>query len=138
MADCMTFPETFDEFAEQYKIVDRKEIYTNGIALIPIFRVKQWLEHQTKGVRVMAEWIKPPLGVSPHWFVYRQRIEELNKAIARYLEHIEKKQHTQELKQEYRAIAAWAKEIQHLALLEADLDNTPKERGGENSGDKKH
>ena len=28
----------------------------------------------------MAEWIKPPLGVSPHWFVYRQRIEELNKA----------------------------------------------------------
>lgn len=46
MGDCMTFPETFDEFAEQYKIVDSKEIYTNGTALIPIFRVKQWLEHQ--------------------------------------------------------------------------------------------
>ena len=79
----------------------------------------------------MAELLKPPLGVSPHWFVYRQRIEELNRAIARYLEHIEKKQHTQELKQEYGAIAEWAKEIQHLALLEADLYDTPKERGGE-------
>ena len=79
----------------------------------------------------MAEWIKPPIGVSPHWFVYRQRIDELNKAIARYLEHIEKKQHTAELKQEYEAIAEWAKEIQHLALLEADLCVTPKERGGE-------
>ena len=79
----------------------------------------------------MGEWIKPPIGVSPHWFVYRQRIDELNKAIARYLEHIEKKQHTAELKQEYEAIAEWAKEIQHLALLEADLCGTPKERGGE-------
>lgn len=39
----MIFPETFDEFAEQYKIVDSKEIYTNGTELIPIFRVRQWL-----------------------------------------------------------------------------------------------
>ena len=79
----------------------------------------------------MAKLIKPPLGVSPHWLVYRQRIEDLNEAIARYLEHIEKKHHIQELKQEYEAIAMWAKEIQYLALLEADLYGTPKERGGE-------
>lgn len=46
MGDCMTFPKTFEEFAEQYKIVDSKEVYTNGTELIPIFRVKQWLEHQ--------------------------------------------------------------------------------------------
>lgn len=46
MADMMTFPATFDEFAEQYKIVDNEEIYTNGSELIPIFRVKQWLEHE--------------------------------------------------------------------------------------------
>lgn len=44
MADVMSFPNTFDEFAEQYKIVDDKKIYTNGTELIPIFRVKQWLE----------------------------------------------------------------------------------------------
>lgn len=44
MAESMNFPATFDEFAEQYKIVDSKEVYTNGTELIPIFRVKQWLE----------------------------------------------------------------------------------------------
>lgn len=44
MADMMTFPKTFEEFAEQYKIVDKEQIYTNGTELIPIFRVKQWLE----------------------------------------------------------------------------------------------
>lgn len=42
----MAFPATFDEFAEKHKIVDSEEIYTNGTELIPIFRVKQWLEHQ--------------------------------------------------------------------------------------------
>lgn len=48
MADCMAFPATFEEFAEQYKIVDSEEIYTNGTELIPIFRVEQWLRHQEK------------------------------------------------------------------------------------------
>ena len=46
MAVMMTFPETFDEFAEEYGFVDEKEVYTNGSELIPIFRVKQWLEHE--------------------------------------------------------------------------------------------
>ena len=40
------FPETVEEFMEQYKIVDRKEVYTNGSELIPIFRMKQWFEHE--------------------------------------------------------------------------------------------
>lgn len=56
MGDCMTFPETFDEFAEQYKIVDSKEIYTNSTELIPIFRVKQWLEHSTNIVK-RGKWV---------------------------------------------------------------------------------
>ena len=47
MADYMKFPEKFDEFAKQYKIVDKEEVYTNGADLIPIFRVKQWLEERT-------------------------------------------------------------------------------------------
>jgi hypothetical protein len=42
----MCFPETFAEFAEQYKITDSEQIYTNGTELIPIFRVEQWLEHK--------------------------------------------------------------------------------------------
>ncbi len=41
----MEFPETFDEFADSYGFVDTKEVYTNGSHLIPVFRVKQWLEH---------------------------------------------------------------------------------------------
>ena len=48
MPDTMNFPNTFDEFAETYKIVDDKEIYTNGTELIPIFRVKQWLEDRNE------------------------------------------------------------------------------------------
>lgn len=47
----MTFPETFEEFAEQYKIVDKEQVYTNGTELIPIFRVKQWLEHKALAER---------------------------------------------------------------------------------------
>ena len=45
MADCMTFPDTIEEFMEQYKIVDTKKVYTNGSELISIFRMKQWFEH---------------------------------------------------------------------------------------------
>ncbi len=46
MSDCMTFPDTVEEFMEQYKITDTKHIYTNGTELIPVFRMKQWFEHQ--------------------------------------------------------------------------------------------
>jgi len=41
----MDFPNTFDEFAEVYGFKDKDEVYTNGAKLIPVFRVKQWLEH---------------------------------------------------------------------------------------------
>lgn len=46
MAECMNFPATVEEFMEQYKITDTEQIYTNGIELVPIFRMKQWFEHQ--------------------------------------------------------------------------------------------
>lgn len=45
MADMMEFPETFDEFVISYGFIDAKKVYTNGSHLIPVFRVKQWLEH---------------------------------------------------------------------------------------------
>ena len=41
----MDFPNTFDEFAKDYGFKDKDEVYTNGTELIPVFRVKQWLEH---------------------------------------------------------------------------------------------
>ena len=46
MCEKMEFPETFDEFAEQYGFKDEKQIYTNGTELIPVFRAKQWIEHE--------------------------------------------------------------------------------------------
>lgn len=46
MNDCMEFPDTVEEYMEQYKIVDTEEVYTNGIALVPVFRMKQWFAHE--------------------------------------------------------------------------------------------
>ena len=46
MADMMTFPNTVEEFMEQYKITDIEQIYTNGAELVPIFRMKQWFDHK--------------------------------------------------------------------------------------------
>ena len=46
MADMMTFPNTVEEFMEQYKITDTEQIYTNGAELVPIFRMKQWFDHK--------------------------------------------------------------------------------------------
>ena len=44
MADRMDFPATVEEFMEQYKIIDTEGVYTNGIELVPIFRMKQWFD----------------------------------------------------------------------------------------------
>ena len=40
--------KSLDEFMEYYKIVDTKEIYSNGTEFVPIFRVKQWEEYNNK------------------------------------------------------------------------------------------
>lgn len=65
---------------------------------------------------------KPPLGVSPHWFVYLKRIEELHEAIGRYIEYVHNTWHMECKADKYKAIAGWAKEIENLALLEAELE----------------
>jgi len=53
MSEAMTFPETVEEFMEQYKIVDKEQVYTNGAELIPIFRMKQWFDHLEDAVHVV-------------------------------------------------------------------------------------
>ena len=45
MSDRMTFPDTAEEFMEQYKVVDTDHVYSNGVEFVPIFRMKQWFEH---------------------------------------------------------------------------------------------
>ena len=52
MSDVMIFPETVEEFMEQYNVVDSEQVYTNGSELIPIFRMKQWLEHSGSGINL--------------------------------------------------------------------------------------
>lgn len=52
MGEQMEFPENFERFAKEYGFKDDKEVYTNGLDLIPIFRVKQWLEHDDKLRRI--------------------------------------------------------------------------------------
>ena len=55
MKEQMEFPETFEEFAKEYGFKDDKEVYTNGLDLIPIFRVKQWLEYDNKLRRIETD-----------------------------------------------------------------------------------
>ena len=55
--DIMNFPQTVDEFMEQYKIVDREEVYTNGAEMVPIFRMKQWFEHEALKKAPTFEWL---------------------------------------------------------------------------------
>lgn len=44
MGEIMQFPETVEEFMQQYKITDTQQVYTNGTELVPIFRMKLWFE----------------------------------------------------------------------------------------------
>ena len=65
MADMMTFPETVEEFMEQYKITDTEQVYTNGAELVPIFRMKQWFDHEPE--RKKGEWIDKSGGIDGAW-----------------------------------------------------------------------
>lgn len=60
MADMMTFPDTVEEFMEQYKITDTEHIYTNGTELVPIFRMRQWFDHKSE----------------PHWIPCSERLPQ--------------------------------------------------------------
>lgn len=45
MVDKMDFPDTVEEFMEQYKVVDTDGVYmSKGSELVPIFRMRQWFE----------------------------------------------------------------------------------------------
>ena len=46
MSDAMSFPATVEEFMESYKIIDCDHVYSNGMEMVPIFRMKQWFEHE--------------------------------------------------------------------------------------------
>lgn len=43
--DSMDFPKTPEEFIQMYSFKDKNEVYTNGSELVPVFRVRQMLDH---------------------------------------------------------------------------------------------
>lgn len=44
MFNTLTFPETMEEFIEQYKVVKGENLYCDGVEFIPVFRMKEWVE----------------------------------------------------------------------------------------------
>ena len=51
MGDLMKLPERIEDFINEYSFRDDERTYTNGSMLIPVFRVKQAIEHY------MPKWI---------------------------------------------------------------------------------
>jgi hypothetical protein len=49
--EVMDFPSSIYEFLIDYSFKDSDEVYTNGILLIPTFRVKQAIEHYFEQTR---------------------------------------------------------------------------------------
>lgn len=89
--------KSLDEFMEYYKVVDTEEVYSNGTEFVPIFRVKQWEEYNSKDkeierlhsiIKEVREYIKNTTyaditGLETHsikefWFV-KELLEILDK-----------------------------------------------------------
>ena len=79
----------------------------------------------------MSNNVKPPIGVSPHWYVHNKRIEELSKAITRYTTFIMEHSNTLDGADYYECIAKWADEIKMLSLIEIQLLSNDKENSNE-------
>lgn len=58
MGEMMEFPETIEEFIEQYSFKDKEQIYTNGSVLMPVFRVKQMIDHYFYKNKVASNLIR--------------------------------------------------------------------------------
>lgn len=59
MSNVMDFPATVEEFMDLYMTVDTKQIYSNGTEYVPIFRMKQWFEHEKNSQPMKkGKWIK--------------------------------------------------------------------------------
>lgn len=58
MANAMVFPDTVEEFMEDYKVIDSDHVYSNGTEYVPIFRMKQWFEHLKGKPKTHADSIR--------------------------------------------------------------------------------
>ena len=64
---------------------------------------------------MIAEYEKPPIGVSPWWFIYPKRVVELSEAISRYAEFSSKRTLIRNTAEDYKAIYRWAMEIAEVS-----------------------
>ena len=53
----------------------------------------------------MNEYIKPPIGVSPHCYIHNKRIKELSEAITRYSDFIMRYVNIKDERDYYKSIA---------------------------------
>ena len=72
----------------------------------------------------MSESIKPPIGVSPHWYIHNKRIKELSEAITRYSDFIMRYVDIKD-EQGYRkipddAVVLTKEECEHKVILDED------------------
>lgn len=58
MGEIMEFPKTIEEFIEKYSFKDEKQIYTNGSVLLPVFRVKQMIDHYFSKPKIVSNSIR--------------------------------------------------------------------------------
>lgn len=68
----MKFPERIDDFINNYSFRDNERIYTNGSKLIPVYRVKQAIEHY------MPKWIPVSERLPKESFVCEVTVKTLN------------------------------------------------------------
>ena len=54
MADSMEFPKTIEEFIDGYSFNDSDKVYTNGVDLVPVYRVIQGFGHYEQEIRNKA------------------------------------------------------------------------------------
>lgn len=72
MNTAMTFPDTVDEFMEQYGMTDTECVYSNGIEYVPIYRMKQWFEHLKVKPKTNADRIRNMTDEElAHWLGWR-------------------------------------------------------------------
>lgn len=84
----MEFPNTFDEFVKSYGFKDNEEVYTNGSELIPVFRVKQWLDHiEPCEDAVSRAWIREHLGEFLRGCRAERTYEEIAEDVEAYIDH---------------------------------------------------
>ena len=58
MADMMDYPPMWEEFIDNFTILDVEEVYTNRDVLVPLFRVKQMMEHYYKPEKTIEDAFK--------------------------------------------------------------------------------